>query len=224
MQTTDDRMARDIDRIRRGLALAADLAADATPRPRVRRRAPHRAVGVAAAALLLAGATAVVVGGVDDDASDAPVAAPPATDAGPVLNSSLGPQTVAERVALADAVVVGTVRDVAYGELDDQGGLPYALATIDVAEWVKGPSDRPSSVVAFDYAFAGPTSAGDGSGWVPGQQVLVFLVSDAGTVSESIQPAHLQVAGGPDGRFAFDGDRLVAPFTLDEVRQAATGG
>lgn len=47
------------------------------------------------------------------------------------------------------------------------------------------------------------------------------LVPDVGTASSDVQPAHVFVDGGESGRYLFDGDRLDAPFTIDDVRRAA---
>lgn len=214
------RASRDVERIRRGLHLAADLGV-ATATPRSRRRRPNRLVGVAAVALLVVGAAVAAVRSGNEDTPSTEAAEQEIPLTPPTAASGLPRQGLAEQVDQADAVVIGTVSDVTRGELAVDGGLPYVLATIEVSEWIKSSGTEGPTVVAFDYTFAGPTSAPTGDDWVVGEKMLLFLVSDAGTVSESLEPAHLQVAGGHGGRFPFEGDQLSAPFSLDELRRAA---
>jgi hypothetical protein len=102
--------------------------------------------------------------------------------------------------------------------------MPYALATIAVTESLKPAGGGDDQVVAFDYDYGATTPDGAAGGWVVGQEVLVFLVSDAGTVSEHLQPAHLQLLQGGRGRFAVTDGQLQAPFTLDELRAAIAAG
>jgi hypothetical protein len=120
---------------------------------------------------------------------------------------------------------VGTVTKVDRGRLGGQTGGEtgdrYVLATIGVEEPIKGPGGQ---VVAFSYDLggAGTTSEGATRPWTVGDRVLLFLVSDAGTVSADLRPAHLQVAGGETGRYLIRGGQPDgAGFTLDDVRQAA---
>ena len=124
-------------------------------------------------------------------------------------------------MAQADRIVVGTIEQIDRGEVD---GLAYVLATVAIDESIKPGGDGETTVVAFDYDLGGGiTSAGGSTPWTVGDRVLLFLVSDAGTVSEHLQPAHLQVAEGQGGRYPVVDGRVEAPFTLDEVRDAARG-
>lgn len=212
------RARRDIERIRRGIELTA-RGAPATPvRPARRRWLPVAAA--AAAAVAVAGiATALVT----RDDSTAPTVSPSPTTptSQPAVNAQRSADlSLSEKVAQADAIVVGTITRLDRGEV---GGLPYVLATVEVSETIEG--EPSSTVVAFDYDLDSGdavTSAGAGTPWNVGDEVLLFLVSDAGTVSEDLEPAHLQVAEGARGRFAVvDGELVNAPFTLDDVRTAA---
>jgi hypothetical protein len=226
-------IAADLERIREGMSLAAR-----SPHP-PRAHYSMPVVGVAAGIAVVAIAAGVVLA--SDDRGPREAAAPPpatasavttapevtstaATQTGPVLGLPGAPLRLAERVAQADRIVVGEVTNVTRGALsEDVGGLPYLLASVKVTESLK-PAGGTDAVVAFDYDLGGAvTSEGSARPWTVGQRVLLFLVSDAGTVSEKIEPAHLQLAEGDGGRFLFNGETLDAPFSLDDVRRLVTG-
>lgn len=211
------RARHDVDRIRRGIALVAD-----TPMPVVTHptRRPWL-LGAAAAAVLALGIAGLAIASND---RVRPVAATSTTAVpGPATASARpGPAlTLRERVEKADRIVIGVITDVERGELEPDGAsMPYVLTTIAVEETIKGePSDE---VVAFDYDFAGIITSSDAPAvpWNVGEEVLLFLVSDAGTVSEHLEPAHLQVADGARGRYAVFEGEVVGEFTLDDVRAA----
>ena len=212
-----ERARRDIDRIRRGLVLvAAHEEQPAKQRSRVRRR-----VLVAAAAAAVVAGVAGVALAVREDPT--PLASPTSTVGAPSIASgqSAPALTLDERVAQADRIVVGTITAIDRGEV---AGLPYVLATIDVSETIKPSAGGfESPVVAFDYDLSGAITSADSTAapWAIGDEVLLFLVSDAGTVSEDLQPSHLQIAEGAGGRYPIVNDEVVGPFTLDEVRQRA---
>ncbi len=101
--------------------------------------------------------------------------------------------------------------------------MPYVFATIGVEDSLKPAGDPIERVVGFDYDFgAVTTSVGPGPAWHEGERVVVFLVSDAGTVSEDLKPAHLQILDGVGGRYPIVDGKLQAPFTLEQIREAAT--
>jgi hypothetical protein len=118
-------------------------------------------------------------------------------------------------VAQAQRIVVGTVTQVTHGQLTGHGPEPYVLSTIHVTETIKGPAGE---AVALDWDYTGTTTTTDGDpwSWRVGDRVLLFLVSDTGTVFAGVRPAHLQVAD----RYLLAGERLVgADFTLADVRR-----
>lgn len=246
------RAERDLARIRRGLQLVA--AEEPTAAPVRSRRRGRRAVAVAGVAAAIAAAVliAVVLAWDDDDpaqvaapsgttapAPDTQAAAAPATadstaaispDTGMVQGMPAPEQGLPELARTAERIVIGRIERVDRGRIampgePEEQGMPYALATIAVRESLKPAGDLIEEVVAFDYDYGGMiTPDGSAGGWEIGQDVLVFLVSDAGTVSEGVQPAHLQLLEGARGRFPVVDGQLQAPFTLDDVRAAVAAG
>ena len=210
----DPDLLPDVARIRAGLAL---LALDA-PEPRAPRRRGAAFVAAAAVAALLALGIAVAV----DDPPSRPVATPPSV-APPTGGAQIGmpapSRDLVTKVNDATRVVVGRVTGVHTGTLGTEGDA-YVLATVEVDEAVKGDG---GTLVAFAYEYGTTAIVSSGSTrpWQVGDRVLLFLVPDVGTASSDIEPAHLFVDGGESGRYLFEGDRLDAPFTLDEVRAAA---
>ena len=209
------RARRDIERIRLGIALAAEHH-ETTGAPTGRRWLIPAAA--AAAAVVLVGAVALVATREEDRA---PVAASTSTTtAGPSIGAARPgpPLTLDDRAAQAERIVVGTITAIDRGEV---GGLPYVLARVAVSETIKG--EDADDVVAFDYDLGGVITSSDAPAapWAIGDEVLLFLVSDAGTVSEELEPAHLQVAEGAGGRYAVVDGEVVAPFTLEDVRRAS---
>jgi hypothetical protein len=207
----------DLARIRRGMELVAAVPV-AVPTPAVVRRRRWPAAALAAAA-----ATAGVLALATRDDPPRPVAKNPAPSASASTAPGIGihppEQSLAERVAAANRIVVGSVTSLQRGRTPGDGSLPYVLATVAVSEELKPAADGTDEVVAFDYDLTGSaTTTGSGTPWQVGDDVLLFLVSDAGTVSAGIAPAHLQVAGGASGRYLLRDGHLDAPFTLDEVR------
>jgi hypothetical protein len=199
------------------------IAAETPPAaPLASSRRPVRiAVGVAAAAVVAAG---LIVA--SSQLGDAPARqtaqrpSPTATPSGP--GTQLGLQVVTYDLARlareADQVVIGRVTEIRRGAGEDAGGLPYVLAHVAVQDVLKGGG---GDLWAFDYELgAGTSSVAGGPPWELGDRLLLFLASPAGTVHQGVQPAHLQVVGGAQGRYAFRGDALDAPFTLAEVRAA----
>jgi hypothetical protein len=243
------RAEHDLARIRRALQLvAADE--PASPSGRRRGRVRTIAIVAAVAAVAAAVIVAVGVSRRDDDEPSQVVAPAETTESALGADTSsptktgggalsVSPDTgvvqqgmpattqaLPDLVRDADRVVVGRIARVDRGTLASPGepegqGMAYALATISVQESLKPAGDSVDLVVAFDYDYgAMVTPDGGAGGWEPGQEVLVFLVSDAGTVSADLQPAHLQLMGGAGGRFAIVDGQLQAPFTLDDVRSA----
>ena len=202
-----------------------------------KRRSPRaRPALVAAAALVLVvGLGAAVVAGRSRGTSQRPLAdraRPPAASHGrpgpaPDTGSPAAGQVAAAaprqatslqpQVAAAQRVVVGRVVELRQEQLPAAGGQgpesPYVVATVAVEESLKPPGAGPARLVVADYD---PTS---GPPWREGQRLLLFLVPDTSPVARA--SGRLAVSGGAEGRFAFDGARLQAPFTLDDVRQAA---
>jgi hypothetical protein len=126
-------------------------------------------------------------------------------------------------VAEADRIVVGTVTDVQHGKASElSGGMDYVLGTLKVEELIRGAKST-DQIVAFDFEYGNAVVSDTpmGATFEPGQRVLVFLTSVAGTVSEDLRPEHWQVTGGDQGEFFFEGDKLQAPFSLEDVREAA---
>ncbi len=220
-------IAADLDRISRGMELAAT---QPLPQP---RRSPSPIVGVAAAAVVAVITAGVLVANNGRDSSpdvasptsSRPVSAAVTETQGPgvVLGVPAPELTIEQRVAQAERIVVGDVTRVTRGELRDPNGESigrYVLATVSVSESLK-PADAAKEVVAFTYDYGGAivSSEGETRPWAVGQRVLLFLLNDKGTVSEKLQPAHLQVAEGESGRYFLNGDTLDAPFTLDDVRR-----
>jgi hypothetical protein len=224
-------LERDVERIRRGLGLLADEARDAPVEPAVRRgrtpkRRPVLVAGAAVLAVATGGGLAVALrgGGSGSEAatSNRTLAPPPAArPASTPTNGAKAPAlSLVERVRSSDRIVVGTVTALTRGELEAAQGLPYVLATISVERSLKPGGASAGSVVAFDYDLAegGSKVYSEASApWRVGERVLLFLGSDSGTVSESLQPDHLQVVGGASGRYVFRGRRLEAPFSLADV-------
>lgn len=217
-----DRARRDVARIQRRLALIAteaEITATASA-----ARPPRWLGAAAAAAIAVAGIGTLVV--LRDDGGATPIATSPSPTTSVTTAPALGfpamTLTLDQRVAQADRIVVGTITAIDRGEV---GGLPYVLAAVDVSEDIKPSNARMvNPVTAFDYnlgAGGAITSEGSSTPWNIGDRVLLFLVSDASTVSENLQPAHLQVAEGASGRYAIVNGEAVAPFTLDDVRAAA---
>jgi hypothetical protein len=203
----------DVRDLRRGLDL---VAADALPRPGTAAR-PRWLAALAAAAVVLAIAGGVVLATRNPKAPIARGTQSPRTNQvpGPVL-------TLDQKVKGAAVIVVGTVTDLRTGSLAEGEGTDYAMATVRVEERIKGaPGD---TVVAFDYVYGIVSSEGGPGGvWAkPGDRLLLFLVSDAGTASEDLRPSHLQVFEGAGGRFhVANGELTDAPFTLQDVRDSA---
>ena len=210
------RSEEDLRDIKRGLDLvAADALHHAMPAGRSRW-----VVGLAAAAVLIA-----VVGGAIL-ASRGNEKAPVARGSRPPTSIGVpGPTlTLEQTVKSSSVIVVGTVTDVQTGSVGspEEGGMEYAMATIRVEERIKGSPGE--SVVAFDYVYGIVSSEGGAGGvWAKaGDRLLVFLVSDAGAISEDLKPDHLQIAEGARGRFRVSNGELVdAPYTLQDVRDAA---
>ncbi|MEP7054239.1 MAG: hypothetical protein ABI912_03230 [Actinomycetota bacterium] len=233
---------RDLDRIRRGM----ELAATPSRRPHsVPARRPAAIAAIAVLVLVVAGAVALNrpsanraagVAAPAQSTSPAPPSEPAeasATDtstadpSGLVLGVPAPQLTLEQRVAQADRIVVGTVTNIARGDLGAAGGESagrYVLATIAISESLK-PAGSAGAVVAFDYDYSGAVVSKEGQSkpWAVGDELLLFLVSDAGTISERLQPAHLQVAEGAAGRYVLTAGTLDAPFTLDDVRRLARG-
>ena len=234
-------------RLRRGLVLLAER----TPPPPVERPAGSTRLPTWAVAAAAAVALATAGGGITLAATRQhhPAASPalvrpspgpavqPSTTA-PPLSTGLGVRYDLPRlVAESERIVVGTVVEVRHGPAaDDSGGLAYVIATLRVEQTLKGAAS--TTVAAFDYDYSGAiTSAGgpvtsgpvtsgsadgpSGATFIPGERVLLFLSSSAGTVHEQITPLHWQVTGGAQGEYQMHGDVPDATFTLDDVRQAA---
>ncbi|MEO6715292.1 MAG: hypothetical protein ABIM89_17975 [Mycobacteriales bacterium] len=219
----------DLDRIRRGLELVVQ-----TPEA-ARGGSLLRPLSAAAAIAMVTGiAVAVSISSTDrsprvaQPAPSSPAAVAPtsaattAEQSGPVLGMPAPALSVQDRVRQADRIVVGTVTKLTRGEGESMG--KYVLATVSVNESLK-PQGLAGEVVAFDYDYSGAIVSTETSSppWEVGQELLLFLVSDAGTVSENLQPAHLQVAEGASGRYAAKDGTVDAPFTLDDVRALAAG-
>lgn len=199
------RARADMDDITRGLEL---VASDATKTPRGdsmgRRLAPF--LGAAAAvALIVAGIVAVQRG-----TGDPTVDASQSTIRGQLPGACSLDALTGE---FAVAIVTGTVTDVATGTAEQDGGLDYQIATVQVGETIMG--DASGTIHAFDYTYGSP--------WVEeGQELLLFLASSAGTGHAGIDPPHYQVNSGDCGSVEIrDGELVGASFTLQQVREAA---
>jgi hypothetical protein len=209
---------RDVDRIRRGMEL---VAAAPTPAPALAgsRRSRH----FMAAALAAAAAAGVLVVATQGDAPPRDIARPPTHSATSFPGPSLGfppPQlSLPDRVARADRVLIGTVTAVRRDRLEGSG-TPYVIAAVAVTQSLK-PQTADDEVLVLAYEADGAATApgGPSRGWAVGDEVLLFLVSDVGTVTEDVRPPHLQVADGEGGRYFVRAGVLDAPFTLDEVRR-----
>ncbi len=212
-----ERAREDVEGISRGI----EMVAEGTSWSETPDRGPSiwvRVVAVAAAVALAAtGVSALVNAGGDAD----PGGPPQMGHQVPGLNN------LSTLTRDAVAVVTGTVTRVDLGQAGGEGGMDYAIATVRVAEALKGSIG--STVSALDYVYgitpggqSGVTSGGQSGVWVSeGDQVLLFLASSAGTVHEDIDPPHLQVLHGTAGRyFIRDGELVDAPFTMAEVREA----
>jgi hypothetical protein len=216
-----DRGRADLARIRRGLKLIAAEDADRAPTlRRTTRRTFRRAAAVAAAAAVVG--VAVVFGVTRDDSSDR-AAGDKQRGGSPALGAPAPNMTLEERVAASDRIIIGTITAISHGQLveqDGQPGLPYVLAKVSIARTLKPASGDDASVIAFDYD-ADPTTtsvpSNAGPPWRVGDELLLFLASDRGTVSENIEPAHLQVVGGASGRYEMRDGEVVAPFTVADI-------
>lgn len=215
---------------------------------RRRSRGAVRSAGIAAGIAAAAVTASLVVLGGGDGARTPRTAVPPArtttqpTTAQPTTDGSAAQPTTdgsAARIsydlrrlsAESALIVVGTVTEVRHGSGEAAGGLPYVLAHIRVDRALRGAD---SSVWAFDYdlgskggvvsseSAVSPESAVSselaGPPWRVGESVLLFLASSAGTVHAEVEPGHLQVVGGAQGRYAVHGERLDAPFTFAQLR------
>jgi hypothetical protein len=209
-------------------------AASASPSGRRRRPALGLvAAGVAAAAVLAAGLAVAQLGGSDHrDQAGRPTPRATSGSSGPQLGFGV-PYDLDRLVRESDHVVIGRVTEVRRGSGEEAGGLPYVLAHIDSEEVLRGGG---GDVWAFDYDLgagtngagttgAGTTGAGTssvpaGAPWRVGDRLLLFLTSPAGTVHERVQPPHLQVVAGAQGRYVVNGDAVEAPFSLADVRAA----
>jgi hypothetical protein len=213
-------------RLRKGLLELAAL----TPEPATRRR-PHVWLTAAAVLALASAGTWTALardggGGADHRASRAATVTAPATTT-PTDAASTGSDTTQHTsgmmvaydlprlVAESQRIVVGTVTGLRHVAGDDEGNLPYTLATVRISEALRGPAGE---VTAFDYDLGGTSADQGGPAWVEGQQLLLFLSDPAGTVHAAIQPEHWQVSGGWQGRYPVVSGQLQAPFTLDDVR------
>ncbi|MFN2625370.1 MAG: hypothetical protein ABR520_04715 [Mycobacteriales bacterium] len=182
--------------------------------------------------MVIAGsALAISAAGSDESRAPQPVASPrsPAPAAPAALGVRAPELSLAERVRQATRIVVGRVTDVDRGTLTATNGEPsgekYLIAAIEVTDPLKPDGDT-SEVNAFTYDYDGAIVSSEVTPrpWQVGDKVLLFLTTDVGTPSERVQPPHLMVAEGESGRYFFSGDRLDAPFTLDDVRRAVRDG
>jgi hypothetical protein len=223
-----DRAGRDVDRIRRALLLAA---ADETSPRTMRRRSRSRVVALSGA-LAVAAALAIVAIRVLPGDDTSRVASPPAAATAPAsppstastVGSAAPVLPLPDMARAAERIVIGRIErlDRGLNSPPGQPGMPYVLATISVEESLKPAGDAIKQVVAFDYDYGGAiTSAGPAPAWNEGDRVVLFLVSDAGTVSENLKPAHLQVLEGSRGRYSIVNGEIQGPFTLEQVREAA---
>ena len=211
-------ISHDLGRIRRGMELVA--AAPAQERRLLRHRRGLAVAAVAAAAAVAMGAVVVTTRDVPRrDVADPPRSASPSS--GPTLGFPGAQLTLEQRVTTAEQIVVGTLTAVERRVLPGDAAQAYVLATVAVTEWLK-PDDGARTIVALDHdTTAGVTTSGAGRPWRVGDEVLLFLVNDAGTVTQDVRPAHVQVSGGESGRYLVVDGRLDAPFTLDDVRGLA---
>jgi hypothetical protein len=192
-----------------------------------RRRRPALglvAAGVAAAAVVATGVAMTQLGGSDGpDQAGRPTPSATSGSSGPQLGFGV-PYDLNRLVRESDTVVIGEVTELRRGATDaESGALRYVLAHVAVQDVLKGSG---GDLWAFDYDLGGGTSSGGtssepaGPPWHVGDRVLLFLTSSAGTVHEGVQPPHLQVAGGAQGRYAVNGESVDAPFSLADVRAA----
>ena len=192
------------------------------------RRSGGRAawVSAAAAVLLIGGGGAALMSAEGSPRPAhralAPSTAPLPTNPGTTLNSSIT-YDLGRLVRESPRIVVGTVTDLRHGSGEAAGGLPYVLAHIRVREAIRGAA---GDLWAFDYDLGSGgaiSSVPSGPPWRVGEDVLLFLSSSSGTVHEGVAPAHEQVSGGAQGRYEIvDGELRSAPFTLEQVRKAAS--
>ncbi|MBA3742026.1 hypothetical protein [Sporichthya sp.] len=226
MNPEDTDLAPEVEaRLRRGLTLLAAEAPEVATRPPASRRLAVIAVSSAAAALAVLLAFQLTA----DTSRPAEIAGPSDSAVSPPESPLVNPPIaqgvtydLRRLVSESERIVVGTIGEVRQGTAsEDSGGLDYVLATVVVEETIRGP--RSAEVVAFDYSYGNAISTGPtlGARLVPGERVLLFLASTAGTVNASIRPEHWQVTGGGQGEFTMRGSDPDAPFTLAQVRQEA---
>jgi hypothetical protein len=198
------RARKDVAEITTGIGLVAS-GAGGTRRGLPRQR-PWKPIAAAAAVILLAGGGVALL---RDGKTPSPEPTPPS-----IVVPVPGAGELDNLVRDAVAIVTGTVVDVRDGAASEgSGGIDYQIAIVELDETIKG-STGPR-FAAFDYTYGSP--------WVAnGTRVLLFLASSADTVHEQLEPPHLQVLSGDVGSYEIsDGSLVGAPFTLDEVRDAA---
>jgi hypothetical protein len=201
------------------------------PGNRTMRRGSRSRVVAVSGALAVAAALAIVAIRVlpgDDTSRVASPAAATAPASPPSTASTVGSAApvlpLPDMARAAERIVIGRIEHLDRGLNSPPGqpGMPYVLATISVEESLKPAGDAIKQVVAFDYDYGGAiTSGSPAPAWNEGDRVVIFLVSDAGTVSENLKPAHLQVLEGSRGRYSIVNGEIQGPLTLEQVREAA---